>query len=249
LDPREHPGVEAAHLRAGSLLFVPPSGPVRLDDAGAWWMWCVGADWRHPYGPASSLEGLEDHPVVHVACEDAEAYARWAGKSLPTEAEWECAARGGLDGAPYAWGDEFEPGGRIMANYWQGRFPWENTLRDGHLRTSPVRSFPPNGFGLYDVAGNVWEWTQDWYVPAAQLARKAPNCICTPRNPRGPLQEDSRDPRDASTRLGRRVLKGGSHLCSPDYCQRYRPAARYPQPIDTTTSHVGFRCVRRPAAS
>lgn len=244
-DPRDYPGVDPALLQPGSLLFVPPSGPVPLTDPARWWTWCIGADWRHPYGPASSLDGLDDHPVVHVAHADAQAYASWAGKALPTEAEWERAARGGLEGREYAWGDELAPGGRVLANTWQGHFPWENTLDDGWLRTSPVHAFPANGYGLHDMIGNVWEWTDDWYVSGARLAAKAPGCGCTPRNPRGGARQDSADPQDASTRLGRRVLKGGSHLCAPGYCQRYRPAARFPQAIDSTTSHIGFRCIRR----
>lgn len=248
-DPRDYPGVEPQRLRAGSLVFVASEAPVRLDDASQWWTWCFGADWRHPRGPESSLSGLDDHPVVHVAHEDATAYAAWAGKILPSEAEWERAARGALDGADYAWGDELAPGGQVLANYWQGQFPWRHAQQDGWLRTSPVRTYPANAFGLHDMIGNVWEWTDDWYVAAAHLARKVPGCGCTPRNPRGGSRDDSRAPGDASAGLGRRVLKGGSHLCSPDYCQRYRPAARYPQPIDTTTSHVGFRCARRPRAA
>ncbi|MDB5946696.1 MAG: Sulphatase-modifying factor protein [Ramlibacter sp.] len=245
LHPRDYPHADAATLRAGSLLFVPPAEPVSLANPAHWWTWCVGADWRHPYGPQSTLAGLEDHPVVHVAWQDAAAYAEWAGKSLPTEAEWELAARGGLEARDYAWGDELEPEGRLLANYWHGEFPWRNSLADGFLRTSPVRTFPPNGFGLHDVIGNVWEWTSDWYLPASALAGNGPACGCAARNPRGGSQDASREPLDPSSRLGRRVLKGGSHLCSPDHCRRYRPAARYPQPIDTTTSHVGFRCVRR----
>jgi formylglycine-generating enzyme required for sulfatase activity len=244
-DPKDYPDVDPALLQPGSLLFVPPPGPVPLSDFGQWWTWSLGTDWRHPYGPESGLAGLEDHPVVHVAHADALAYAAWAGKQLPTEAEWERAARGGLEGKEYAWGDALAPQGRMMANYWQGRFPWENSMDDGWLRTSPVRAFPANGYGLYDMIGNVWEWTDDWYVPGALLAKKTPGCGCTPRNPRGGRQQDSADPHDASSRLGRRVLKGGSHLCAPNYCQRYRPAARFPQAIDSTTSHVGFRCVIR----
>lgn len=244
-DPNDYPNTLPELLRAGSLLFLPPTHPVRLDDSRQWWTWCIGAQWRRPYGPDSSLNGLDSHPVVHVTYQDAAAYAAWAGKSLPSEAEWECAARGGLDKAEYAWGDELAPGGRMLANYWQGDFPWRNTLDDGFLRTSPVRSYPPNDFGLFDMIGNVWEWTEDWYAPASHLAKKVPGCGCTPSNPRGAQQEESRDLRDASTQLGRRVLKGGSHLCAPSYCQRYRPAARYPQAIDTSTSHVGFRCVKR----
>jgi formylglycine-generating enzyme required for sulfatase activity len=183
---------------------------------------------------------LLDHPVVHVAYADAEAYARWAGKELPSEAEWELAARGGLDRQPYAWGTELAPGGRMMANYWQGTFPHENRLDDGYERTSPVRTFPPNGHGLHDMIGNVWEWTSDWYVDASHFA--ASKTCCVPRNPRGGTEENSHI---AGESFGRKVLKGGSHLCAANYCQRYRPAARYAQTVDTSTSHIGFRCVTR----
>ena len=200
----------------------------------------TGASWRRPLGPDSDLQGLDDHPVVHVAYEDALAYAIWAGKRLPTEAEWECAARGGLDRAPYAWGEELEPEGRTMANYWQGAFPHQNLLTDGWLRTSPVGAFPANGLGLYDMIGNVWEWTQDWF--AAPEAPASPCCV--PNNPRGGSEASSREASDPGAGFGRKVLKGGSHLCADNYCRRYRPAARYPQTIDTSTSHIGFRCAR-----
>lgn len=243
-DPAIYPGLLPELARAGSLLFVRPSTPVDMRDVGQWWIYSIGADWRHPFGPESSLDGLPDHPVVHVAYQDAQAYAAWAGKELPTEAEWEYAARGGLDGFEYAWGDELAPEGRILANYWQGSFPWENTLEDGYERTSPVRSFSANGYGLYDMMGNVWEWTSDWYVQTPHL-KKDTGCGCSPKNPRGASEADSYDPDHPAMHIGRRVLKGGSHLCAPNYCQRYRPAARYPQPVDTTTSHVGFRCVVR----
>lgn len=237
-NPADYPGMTPGMARAGSLVFEPTTGPVDLADPLQWWRFAFGADWRHPLGPASSIDGLGDHPVVHVAHADAAAYAAWAGKRLPSEAEWECAARGGLDHQDYAWGTEFEPGGVPQANTWQGRFPWEN-LREG-CRTTPVRSFPPNGFGLYDMIGNVWEWTADWYAEGASAMGKP---CCVPLNPRGGDEAASRDPR-APEAIGRRVLKGGSHLCAPSYCRRYRPAARYPQPIDTSTSHVGFRCAR-----
>ena len=177
---------------------------------------------------------------------DAEAYAKWAGKELPTEAEWEFAARGGLDGAEFAWGDEFTPGGRHMANTWQGNFPHENLKHDGYERTSPVTTFPPNGYGLYDMIGNVWEWTTDWYVP--KHPADAPKACCIPENPRGPREDQSYDPCQPQIRIPRKVLKGGSHLCAPNYCRRYRPAARHPEPVDTSTSHVGFRCVVRGSA-
>jgi formylglycine-generating enzyme required for sulfatase activity len=215
--------------------------PVSLDDFTNWWGFCIGADWRHPLGPDSSIRGLADHPVVHVTFEDAEAYCRWAGKRLPTEAEWEFAARGGLDGADYTWGADLAPDGRMMANYWQGEFPWQNLVLDGHERTSAVRSFPANGYGLYDMIGNVWEWTSDWYgIPNHE--KPAGSC-CVPHNPRGGAEAASYDPCMPDIPIGRKVLKGGSHLCAANYCQRYRPAARYPQPIDTSTCHVGFRCV------
>jgi formylglycine-generating enzyme required for sulfatase activity len=185
--------------------------------------------------------------VVHVTFRDAEAFAHWAGKSLPTEAEWEFAARGGLDAAQYAWGDELTPGNRYLANTWQGEFPWQNTARDGYERTSPVGAFPPNGYGLFDMIGNVWEWTLDWYQ-SSHSAGPMTSC-CSPRNPKGAREEDSYDPHQPAIRIPRRVLKGGSHLCAPNYCRRYRPAARFPQPIDTSTCHVGFRCIVRPAST
>jgi formylglycine-generating enzyme required for sulfatase activity len=238
-DPADYPGMPPEMARPGSLVFTPPSGPVGLRNPGRWWRFVFGADWRHPLGPDSSVDGLEDHPVVHIACADAEAYAAWAGKRLPTEAEWEYAARGGLDHADYGWGDTFEPGGRPQANYWQGEFPWQNLLTDGFARTSPVGSFAPNGYGLYDMIANVWEWTADWY--ADRHAPAASPC-CVPRNPRGSHEAGSCDPAMPHIPIPRRVLKGGSHLCAPNYCQRYRPAARWPQPVDTSTSHVGFRC-------
>lgn len=240
-DPADYPGMPVEMAVAGSLSFTPPDRPVDLRDPNQWWQFTFGADWQHPYGPGSSVEGREDHPVVQIACADAEAYARWAGKRLPTEAEWEYAARGGLDGSAYAWGDEFEPDGTVHANYWHGAFPWQNLARDGFVRTSPVRSFSPNRYGLFDMIGNVWEWTADWYRDRHEVA--ASPC-CVPRNPRGGAEDASRDPCIPDIPIGRRVLKGGSHLCAPNYCQRYRPAARYPQPIDTSTSHVGFRCAR-----
>jgi len=243
-DPRDYPGARPELLYAGSLVFVKPPGPVDLRDIGNWWRFERGADWRHPLGADSTIEGLHDHPVVHVAWCDVEAYARWAGKELPTEAEWERAARGGLEGAAYAWGDELVPGGRHMANTWQGEFPWQNLAEDGFERTSPVGAFPPNGYGLVDMIGNVWEWTADWYRPR-HPAEKHGAC-CVPRNPRGGAADESIDPALPDIPIPRKVLKGGSHLCAPNYCRRYRPAARFPQPIDTSTCHVGFRCVVRP---
>ncbi|MPT49233.1 MAG: formylglycine-generating enzyme family protein [Sphingobium sp.] len=237
----DYPDADPAMLRAGSSLFVPPAVPVPLSDPFAWWSFTFGADWRHPYGPDSGIDDLMEHPVVHIAYEDAAAYAAWAGKSLPTEAEWEYAARGGLDGAAYAWGDELHPDGRMMANTWQGNFPVSNDMTDGYLRTSPVGTYPANGYGLYDMIGNMWEWTQDWYGDHASAVK---NC-CVPRNPRGVSEEASRDASAPGAQFGRKVLKGGSHLCAPNYCQRYRPAARYAQTIDSSTSHIGFRCVVR----
>ena len=235
----DYPGAKPELLVAASTVFAPPPRPVPLDDAYRWWAYVPGADWRHPEGPDSSLHGRERHPVVHVAYEDAVAFAAWADKDLPTEAEWEYAARGGLDAAEFAWGDELAPRGRQMANTWQGEFPLENLLLDGFARTSPVGSFPPNGYGLVDVTGNTWEWTVDWYV--ANGAAKDACCAAD-------LREASRDPNDPAG-IPRRVMKGGSHLCAPNYCRRYRPAARMAQPVDTSTSHLGFRCVVRPGAS
>jgi formylglycine-generating enzyme len=243
-DPKDYPGALPHMLYAGSLVFVPPRRAVDLRDWSQWWAFTKGADWRHPYGPKSSINTLDNHPVVHVAFADAQAYAKWAGKELPTEAEWEFAARGGLDGAEYAWGNEFAPGGRQMANTWQGEFPQQNLNLDGYERTSPVRAFPPNGYGLYDMIGNVWEWTDDWYAP--QHPADAPKACCIPVNPRGVNEAGSYDPCQPEIRIPRKVLKGGSHLCAPNYCRRYRPAARHAEAIDTSTSHVGFRCVVRP---
>ena len=242
-DPKDYPGALPEMLKPGSLVFTPPMRPVGLDNWGAWWDFSFGADWRHPCGPASSIDGLEDHPVVHIAYVDAAAYAQWAGKDLPTEAEWEFAGRGGLDGKEYAWGDELVPGGRHMANTWQGQFPHQNTAQDGFERTSPVGSYPANGFGLHDMIGNVWEWTQDFFAPRHDTGQT--RSCCVPHNPRGAERDASFDPCDPQIRIPRRVLKGGSHLCAPNYCRRYRPAARYAQPEDSSTSHVGFRCVVR----
>jgi len=241
-DPKDYPGALPHMLKAGSLVFTPPTHPVDTRDWSQWWAFKFRANWRRPYGPGSSIKGLDDHPVVHVAYADAEAYAKWAGKELPTEAEWEFAARGGLEGAEYAWGDEFNPDGREMANTWQGQFPSENLMTDGYLRTSPVGAFPPNGYGLYDMIGNVWEWTSDWW--STRHPADAPKACCVPENPRGGPVDASFDPRMPNVRIPRKVLKGGSHLCAPNYCRRYRPAARHAEPIDTSTSHVGFRCVR-----
>jgi sulfatase modifying factor 1 len=237
----DYPGADAALLVPASAVFTPPSHPVDTSNRAQWWRLVPGADWQHPLGPQSTLDGIEDHPVVHVAHADAEAYAGWAGRRLPTEAEWEFAARGGIAGAEYAWGDEAEPDGARLANYWRGVFPHERRDDDGFARTSPVGFYPPNGYGLSDMIGNVWEWTADWYGVAAGAAPVTRSC-CAPRNPRGGDEAGSRDLRDAAQRFGRKVLKGGSHLCADNYCHRYRPAARHPQPVDSSTSHIGFRC-------
>jgi len=245
-DAADYPGALPEMLKAGSLVFVPPRGPVSLDDWGAWWAFVFGASWRAPLGPGSGIGGLEDHPVVHVAYADALAYARWAGKDLPTEAEWEFAARGGLEGAAYAWGEQLTPGGRHLANTWQGTFPTRNTGADGWLRTSPVTAFPANGYGLFDMIGNVWEWTSDYWTERHSADAGKPCCV--PRNPRVATAAGSGDPCQPEIAIPRKVLKGGSHLCAPNYCQRYRPAARHPEPVDTSTGHVGFRCVIRTAS-
>jgi sulfatase modifying factor 1 len=243
-NPDDYPGILPEMIRAGSLVFTPPAGIVDLRNPFAWWSFTFDADWRHPYGSTSAITGLEDHPVVHIAYADAVAYADWAGKSLPTEAEWEFAARGGLVGADYAWGDELEPDSTHRANVWQGAFPSQNLATDGWERTSPVGHFPPNGYGLFDMIGNVWEWTVDWYADRHKGSSSRSPC-CIPRNPRSLSEGASRDSCTPDIETGRRVLKGGSHLCAPNYCERYRPAARYAQPVDTSTSHVGFRCVKR----
>ena len=241
-DPKDYPG----HFRICCLRvrwYSRRRGIRSICETGASGGPFKGANWRHPYGPGSNINGLDDHPVVHVAYSDALAYAHWAGKDLPTEAEWEFAARGGLEGAEFAWGDELTPGGKQMANTWQGEFPHQNLRDDGFERTSPVTAFPPNGYGLHDMIGNVWEWTSDWY--SAKHKADAPKACCIPENPRGGSESESYDPRQPDIKIPRKVLKGGSHLCAPNYCRRYRPAARHAQPIDTSTSHVGFRCVVR----
>jgi formylglycine-generating enzyme required for sulfatase activity len=244
LDPAMYPDAAPELAVPGALVFHMTDGPVNTHDVHNWWDYVPGARWCEPNGPGSTLEGLEDHPVIHVSFEDAEAYAAWAGKSLPTEAEWEFAARGGLDGAEFVWGEEFTPGGKHLANTWQGPFPWRNFEDDGYAGSAPVGSYPPNGYGLFDMAGNVWEWTVDWYA-AAHPGDPASPC-CVPINPRGAPMETSFDPRMPRTRIPRKVVKGGSFLCAPSYCRRYRPAARQPQMIDSAMSHIGFRCVIRP---
>jgi sulfatase modifying factor 1 len=240
-NPEDYPGSLPNMIFAGSLVFTPPKHPVDLRDWSQWWTLRKGANWRQPYGPGSDIKGLSHHPVVHVSFGDALAYARWAGKELPTEAEWEFAARGGLDGAEFAWGDEFMPGGRAMANTWHGEFPHHR--RAEYRRTSPVKAFPPNAYGLYDMIGNVWEWTTDWW--SAKHVADTPKACCVPVNPRGGPEAASYDPQMPEIRIPRKVIKGGSHLCAPNYCRRYRPAARHAEPVDTSTSHLGFRCVIR----
>lgn len=242
-DPKDYPGALPHMIYAGSLTFTPPQHSVDLRDWSQWWSFLKGADWLHPRGPRTNISVLDNHPVVHISYADAIAYAKWAGKDLPTEAEWEFAARGGLDGAEFAWGDAFMPGGVHMANTWQGDFPRHNHCEDGYEHTSPVKAFPPNGYGLYDMIGNVWEWTSDWYAPRHEA--DVPKACCIPRNPRGGREDQSYDRCQPNIKIPRKVLKGGSHLCAPNYCRRYRPAARHAEPIDTSTSHVGFRCVVR----
>ncbi|MBB5867966.1 formylglycine-generating enzyme required for sulfatase activity [Allocatelliglobosispora scoriae] len=236
-DPADYPGADPALLVPASVVFVSPPHRVDLRDHLQWWRYVPGADWRHPYGPGTTLHGLDQHPVVHIGYDDAVAYALWAGGGLPTETEWEYAARGAATGE-YAWGDELAPDGKHMANTWQGEFPLVNLATDGYERTSPVGAFPANGFGLHDMIGNVWEWTTDWYArPAAQSS-----CCGQPATP---AEHDSYDPATPHLRIGRRVTKGGSFLCAPNYCRRYRPPARMAQPVDTTTCHLGFRTVSR----
>ncbi len=244
LSPADYPGALPHMLKPGSLVFRKTRGPVDLRDISYWWGWKPGAYWRHPEGKGSSVARRLDHPVVQVAFEDAEAYASWAGKVLPTEAEWEFAARGGLDGVEFVWGSEFAPSGRQMANTWQGEFPWQNVCLDGFERTSPVGVFPANGYGLYDMAGNVWEWTVDWFSSRHQLDDAASPC-CVPDNPRGGAMDASFDAAQPQFSIPRKVVKGGSFLCAPNYCRRYRPAARHAQMADTGMSHIGFRCTIR----
>jgi sulfatase modifying factor 1 len=237
-NPEDYGDLGVAALPPGSLVFFPTDRPVDLTDLTNWWRYVAGANWAHPEGPTTNTSGREYHPVVHVTWEDVVAYAAWAGKSLPTEAEWERAARGGLEGATYTWGEEFSPKGRPMANIWVGEFPWQNLKPPALQRTSPVRSFPNNGYGLHDMAGNVWEWTSDFFQPRHTV--EGEHSCCTIDNPR---VESASESYDAGVPVARRVLKGGSHLCSLSYCQRYRPAARQAQMVDSSMSHVGFRCI------
>jgi sulfatase modifying factor 1 len=244
LDPADYPGAPKENLVPGSLVFTPTRGPVDLRHLSQWWTWTPGACWNRPEGRATSIDDRLDHPVVHIAHEDADAFASWAGMALPTEAEWEYAARGGLDAAEYTWGDDARPDGKIMANTWDGPdFPWRSTGESGWSRTAPVGSFPPNDYGLYDMAGNVWEWTTDWWSTRHPDDADKPCCI--PVNPRGGDLDASFDPAQPQFAIPRKVIKGGSHLCADTYCLRYRPAARRPQMIDTGTGHLGFRCVQR----
>lgn len=239
-----YPGALPHMLVPGSVVFRQPLQPVDTRDHFNWWGWVPGANWRHPEGPESSLSGREDHPVVHVAYEDVEAYARWAGKEIANEAEWEFAARGGLEGAVFTWGNDLAPDGKIMANTWQGEFPLINLLLDGFERTSPVGSFPRNGYGLYDMAGNVWEWTSEWYVAHSSVAAS-----CCSSHGKKDAREKSYDRQQPELQIPRKVLKGGSFLCALNYCFRFRPAARIPQQVDTGTCHQGFRCIVRPEAT
>ena len=229
LNPADYPGAPAQNLEPGSMVFHRTSGPVDLKHLSQWWTWTPGASWSRPVGPLSSIDKRGEHPVVHVAYEDAQAYAAWAGRELPTEAEWETAARGGLSHRTYTWGDEPEAPGQRLANYWHGQFPWRPD--PGYGRTSPAGSFGPNGYGLFDMAGNVWEWTCDWYGDD-----RAGDPCC---------EAGSYDSAQPQFRVPRKVIKGGSFLCADNYCLRYRPAARRPQMIDTGMSHIGFRCVKR----
>jgi formylglycine-generating enzyme len=240
LDPAEYPDAIPELLVPGSLVFVGSTKPVPLTDVANWWEYRPGAFWKRPGGMGTTINGRDNHPVTHVAWEDVTTYAAWAGKEIPSEAEWERAARGGLESTAFAWGDEQFPGGKALANTWQGEFPWQNLKLDGFERTSPVGSFPPNGYGLYDITGNVWEWTSDWFRSTHPPDVSSPCCV--PNNPRVTSPDGSQGENDP---FPRKVIKGGSHLCAPNYCLRYRPAARQAQMVETSTSHLGFRCIVR----
>lgn len=233
LDPAAYPGIDPLRLQQGALVFAPPRRGMPALGVRDWWNYTPGAYWRSPEAAKNVAAGRLDHPVTCVAYEDALAYAKWAGKRLPTEPEWERAARGGLERATYAWGSEWMPNGKRMANTWQGSFPTIDEKPKGAHRTTRVGSFPANAFGICDLIGNVWEWTSDWYRPRADNA--VTSSCCSP-------PEDSYDPEQPEVRIPRRVLKGGSFLCAPNHCVRYRPAARQPQMIDTASVHIGFRC-------
>lgn len=236
----DYPNADPEMLVPGSAVFVKPDRPVDPRTI-CWWQYIPGANWRHPEGPGSSIKNRENHPVVHIVYEDALAYAKWAGKQLPTEAQWELAARGGLDGAEFAWGNEFMPKGKPMANTWEGQFPWQN-LKSRPPGTEAIGSYPPNGYGLYDMIGNVWEWTRDWY--RERHPENPAKACCTPKNPQGGTEQESYDRKiPSSIQKPRKVLKGGSFLCAPNYCARFRPAARHPEDIDTSTNHIGFRTI------
>ena len=240
-NPDDYPGALPEMLVAASVVFKKPDHRVDIKNYFNWWTFVPGADWKHPFGPDTTIEDKDNYPVVHLAYEDVEAYAKWAGKEIPTEAEWEFAARGGLESKEYAWGDEMYPDEKAMANTWQGEFPIENTLADGFELIAPVGTFPPNGYGLHDIIGNVWEWTSDWY----QFHSKSVNSCCSDINPRGGTPESSFDIRMPDIQIPRKVMKGGSYLCAPNYCRRYRPAARMAQPVDTSTCHLGCRLIVR----
>jgi formylglycine-generating enzyme required for sulfatase activity len=237
--PEGTPKPPAENLQPGSMVFTPPNHPVALNDYSQWWSWVNGANWQHPTGPESNIDGLDDHPVVHMALEDAKAFAKWAGKRLPTEAEWELAARGGLSEKEFAWGEELTPNGEYLANFFQGDFPYNNTRKDGFAATAPVKSFPPNGFGLYDMVGNVWELCNDFYSVV-----KFDRTICKTRpvqtNPKGPTK--TKDPNDPLAI--KNVIKGGSFICSEQYCSNYKPSGRQGASYDTGMNHVGFRLVK-----
>jgi len=244
LRPEDYPGVAPDKLVAGSVVFTPPNQPVPLSNALAWWSYLPRADWRHPEGPDSTIVGREQHPVVHVAYEDAEAYARWAGKRLPTEAEWEFAARGGLSGQRYTWGNELQPGGQWKANIWEGTFPYKNSGADGFVHTAPVGHYDANPYGLFDMAGNVWEWCSDWYRPDTYEIDSRANQSRATRNPVGAVREKSFDPQEPG--VPKRVQRGGSFLCTDQYCTRYMVGSRGKGAPDTGSNHVGFRCVADP---